>query len=238
MGKAMAVVEQNDGGLSDAELAEILGVQPGDEIIAAEVEAEALAELEVEAVTKVAKTKKTKAPKPVVVEEPEAGTEAEVVAKKVKRISTAGMKPSQIIDAKIGDEFGDLAVLSAGDDELKGAKLAKHLESLKERMDTLPKKIGEKVVNVFQHLNNGTLLSVYTVDAIRFLRDNGSMTTSELKHHYADPKTGKMGYSQGTAGAQSSQMQKLLVFLEIATAGPDGKLVANPDSVLIHLLAV
>jgi hypothetical protein len=193
------------------------------------------------------KVKKTKAKKVVkakkadeveVVEVVEAVESTEVEAKvKVPKTDTSGMKPSNIIDLKIGANFKSLAILNEGDEALEGKKLDSHIESILKSMDELPKKVGEKAVNVFLHLQNGIELSVYTQDAIMFLKDNGTMTKAELHDFYAAEKTGVRNkpYSKGTAGAQSSQMMKLLPFLGIADRS-EMALTLNEDSILAQML--
>ena len=140
---------------------------------------------------------------------------------------------------RLGEEFADLAVRTEKEGNLKGAKKQAHIADFKAQIDALPKKVGEKAINVFQHLNAGVLLSVYTHDAIVFLKAHGSMTVAELKAHYAMPAVGvrNKGYSAGTAGAQSSQMKSLLPALGIATC--DGTtLTLNSESILADMLCL
>lgn len=162
----------------------------------------------------------------------------ETEKKKATRVCTQGMRPSEIIDLKIGDDFKKLAVIREGDEKRKGKRLVEHMDKLKAAIDELPKKVGEKAVNIFQHLNNGAELSCYTHDAIAFLRESGGFTKKELHDFYAADNTGvnSKPYSQGTAGAQSSQMMKLLPALGIAER--DGmSLKPAEDSILFDMLA-
>ena len=238
MGKQAAV---KDNGVSDEELNAILGLDDGNEVVASEVEAEldALADLESEVVEPPAKKAKTKKAKAKAKPKAEAKPESEKT-KRVEPKMAPGSKPSAVIEAKIGDEFPDLCVRNEAESKLKGEAKAEHVATMLEDIDALPKKVGEKATNVFRHLNSGVELSVYTHDAIVFLRESkdGQCTVADLKAHYAAPSTGVRNkpYSSGTAGAQSSQMKTLLPYLGIADV--DGTtMTLRDDSLLVDMLA-
>lgn len=115
---------------------------------------------------------------------------------KSKRVSTKGLSPSEIILAKC-PEFAD------------------HIAVDLDAADAAPKKVGEKIVNLVHSKVNGVNLSVYTKIAVEFLAEKGNFELKELRNHY---QTGvKRPYSAGTAGAQASQMMRLLPLMGVAT---------------------
>jgi len=160
-----------------------------------EVEAEVEAEAEAEAEAEV---------------EAEVEVEAEAEAEatpKTPRVTTAGMSPSEALAAKF-----DESVMSVIDADTLAA------------YDSAPKKVGEKILNVYSHINNGVLLSTYTRVAIDLLRANPEIDVKDIKAMYtAHP------YAKGTVEAQASQMMKLLPVLGIAER-EGTRLVLNEDS--------
>jgi len=169
--------------------------------------------------------------------DPEAVTAAEaqapVAVKKkraVKRTSTASMAKSEAIVHKLGESRYEVCVLTnemadMDDDTRKGA-----IDDFIVSIDSLPKKVGEKVLNLLCHVANEDTLSTYTDIAIQMLKDDGELTTETLRNKYLDRP-----YSIGTSGAQSSQMMSLLPAMGLATRS-GRTLTKNPNSVLIDLL--
>jgi len=228
MGKAKAAVKvEND--LNEDELAAMLGMDGMDEAIAAEFES---------VIEDAAVEWNEVSDEPVVVElaavEPESVDEP---VKKVVKLKASSGKPSEIVLSKVAG-FADYAVINESVGALKGAQKTAWVDEYLASMDALPKKVAEKAVNAFVHLHTANELSVYTLDAVRYLQEKGSVTVAELKAHFAEPGTGvrNKGYSQGTAGAQSSQMKALLPFLGVAKC--DGNtLTLEEGSYLVDLLA-
>lgn len=133
--------------------------------------------------------------------DPDPADVAAAMQPKSKRASTKGMKPSEQIAAKLnpGDVIDGLVI----DQDFLDA------------VDAEPKKVAEKIVNAIHSINNGVNISVYTQIAAKFLKEHGSVTLTELRNHYTSG--GKRPYSLGTAGAQSSQMMRVLPMLNVAT---------------------
>lgn len=147
-----------------------------------------------------------------------------------KRISTAGMAKSEALATALGDKLDTLLMVDSDDLVLPEDQQFDKRIALLEKIDGLPKKIGEKATNLFAHVSKGAQLSNYTRIAINFLLQNGEMTSKQLKDTYlARP------YSEGTASSQTTQLMNLLPALGIAKKEA-GKLVVNPTSTLFPLL--
>lgn len=147
-----------------------------------------------------------------------------------KRISTAGMAKSEALATALGDKLDTLLMVDSDDLALPADEQFDKRIALLEKIDGLPKKIGEKATNLFAHVSKGAQLSNYTRIAINFLLANGEMTSKQLKDTYlARP------YSEGTASSQTTQLMNLLPALGIAKKEA-GKLVVNPTSTLFPLL--
>ncbi|QOC57953.1 hypothetical protein phiK7B1_098 [Pseudomonas phage phiK7B1] len=147
-----------------------------------------------------------------------------------KRISTAGMAKSEALATALGDKLDTLLMVDSNDLTLPEDEQFDKRIALLEKIDGLPKKIGEKATNLFAHVSKGAQLSNYTRIAINFLLTNGEMTSKQLKDTYlARP------YSEGTASSQCTQLMNLLPALGIAKKEA-GKLVVNPTSTLFPLL--
>lgn len=142
-------------------------------------------------------------------------TDAGIKAPKVKRAraSVAGMKPSDVVRAKSPNYRESLIARpewATMDDDARNAQV----DALVNLFDAMPKKVGEKAVNVTQHLTSGATLSVYTKIAVDFLAEKGEVTLKEMIAHF---ETGnRRPYSHGTASAQSSQMMALLPAIGVA----------------------
>lgn len=164
-------------------------------------------------------------------EEAPAAVAADADAKKAppatKRINTMGMKKSEALVKSLGSKVNDYLTLNLADIALPEAEQQAKREALLAAIDVLPIKIGEKVVNLYAHIANGANLSNYTKIAIYLLVKDGELSSKTLKDAYmARP------YTEGTANSQATQMMKLLPTLGLATRNA-GKLIVNPDSVLL-----
>lgn len=148
-----------------------------------------------------------------------------------KRISTLGLTVSQSLAQGLGSKLDELLTLDVADLSLSDEDAHNKRHELMTKLDDkLPKKIGEKVVNLFASIAKGATLSTYTRIAIDLLVRDGEMTSKTLKDQYiARP------YSEGTASSQCTQMMNLLPLLGIARK-ETGKLVLNKDSLLLPML--
>ncbi|MET2951282.1 hypothetical protein ABXV18_24680 [Vibrio owensii] len=186
---------------------------------------------EVETNKKKASEKEIPADEPVEekpVAKPETKSEAKKPAAK-RGPGVAGMAKSAAIHTKLGEAVYSHVLLEKGDSELSGAELKTKVDAIISDVDNLPKKVGEKILNLFQHLHTGVALSVYTTIALDMLAEKGTLSSTELRTKYEEK------YSKGTASAQSSQLVQVIKFLKIGTA--EGKeLTLNENSILAEKL--
>uniref|UniRef100_A0AAU6W0M4 Uncharacterized protein n=1 Tax=Pseudomonas phage Nican01 TaxID=3138540 RepID=A0AAU6W0M4_9CAUD len=147
-----------------------------------------------------------------------------------KRISTAGMAKSEALATALGDKLDTLLMVDSDDLALPEDQQFDKRIALLEKIDGLPKKIGEKATNLFAHVSKGAQLSNYTRIAINFLLQHGEMTSKQLKDTYLSRP-----YSEGTSSSQTTQLMNLLPALGIAKKEA-GKLVVNPTSTLFPML--
>lgn len=159
-----------------------------------------------------------------------AESEVKPAKRTVNRTSTAGMSCSDALHHKLGESLYETCILTTEMAALNEADLKKQIDAVVNGFNTLPKKVREKVLNVFQHVHGGVNLSTYTAMAMTLLKLKGEITSDDLRQAYIDRP-----YSTGTASAQSSQMFQLLPALGLANR--DGKaLTLNPNSVLKEML--
>lgn len=157
--------------------------------------------------------------------------EAKTESKPAKRPSISGMPPSGALRTVLGDRLYEVCVVEA--DQMTMDEDARKLsvnEFLVNEVDTLAKKVKEKAINVFLAIDGKASLSVFTKIAIDMLAEKKELTSSELKNRYLGRP-----YSPGTAGAQSSQMMKLLPALKIATR-EGSRLYLDEDSPVFKAL--
>ncbi len=156
-------------------------------------------------------------------------------AKPVKMKSRAhgASKPSAALIARLGsvEAVETHLRIEAGDSELSTKDLT---ELLKERMaslDTLPKKVGEKAVNLIAHLAGNSKLSCYTEIALEMLLETGELSSKALYDRYkARP------YSEGTSRSQCGQLMQLLPAMGIAERPTSGSLTLVKDSPMANAL--
>ncbi len=156
-------------------------------------------------------------------------------AKPVKMKSRAhgASKPSAALIARLGsvEAVETHLRIEAGDSELSAKDLT---ELLKERMaslDTLPKKVGEKAVNLIAHLAGNSKLSCYTEIALEMLLETGELSSKALYDRYkARP------YSEGTSRSQCGQLMQLLPAMGIAERPTTGSLTLVKDSPMANAL--
>lgn len=147
-----------------------------------------------------------------------------------KRISTVGMSKSQALIQALGDKLDQMLSIDSADFALPDDVQFDKRIALLDRIDNMPKKIGEKTTNLYAHLAKGAALSNYTRIAINFLVQNDEMTSKQLKDTYLSRP-----YSDGTSSSQCTQLMHLLPALGIAIKS-GGRLIPNPNSTLLPLL--
>lgn len=159
---------------------------------------------------------------------------------KPPRVTYVGNKVSDVLKARLGDKTNEMLVLELEDAELDAAALeAKQAELLK-LLNTRPgtsdggatqKKVAEKIVMLFGWLKNGGSLNKVMDITFQTLLKDGEIVSGEKGNLWtallAKP------YSKGTANAQGGQMMAMLPMLKIATKSEKGKLVANPNSLIL-----
>lgn len=156
-------------------------------------------------------------------------------AKPVKMKSRAhgASKPSAALIARLGsvEAVETHLRIEASDSELSTKDLT---ELLKERMaslDTLPKKVGEKAVNLIAHLAGNAKLSCYTEIALEILLETGELSSKTLYDRYkARP------YSEGTSRSQCGQLMQLLPAMGIAERPTTGSLTLVKDSPMANAI--
>lgn len=200
-------------------LAELENAQIGE--AEPEVEEQAATEAEIEAAVEELSLEESKqevyanekAPEPSV-----APTEKPEKSDKPKRVSIAGMSTADAIKAICGDGYPQYLAFDTGDKDMDPDQLKDQADKRLITIGNLAKKEQQKAINMIRHLKNGTKLEVYTELGLKFLIENGSITSASLRNFFMSQKlNGVKGYSQGTAGAQTNQLMHLFVALEIAS---------------------
>ncbi len=152
---------------------------------------------------------------------------------KMKARAHGASKPSAALIARLGsvEAVETHLRIDASDGELSTKDLT---ELLKERMtslDTLPKKVGEKAVNLIAHLAGSSKLSCYTEIALEMLLETGELSSKALYDRYkARP------YSEGTSRSQCGQLMQLLPAMGIAERPTPSTLTLVKDSPLANVL--
>lgn len=152
---------------------------------------------------------------------------------KMKARAHGASKPSAALIARLGsvEAVETHLRIDASDGELSTKDLT---ELLKERMtslDTLPKKVGEKAVNLIAHLAGNSKLSCYTEIALEMLLETGELSSKALYDRYkARP------YSEGTSRSQCGQLMQLLPAMGIAERPTSGSLTLVKDSPMANAL--
>lgn len=168
----------------------------------------------------------------LVVETEAAPAETEKPAK-IKARAHGASKPSAALIARLGSVEAVEAHLhiDASDGTLSRADLSTLIKSRMEDLDSLPKKVGEKAVNLIAHIAGGAGLSCYTRIALEMLLESGELTSKALYERYkARP------YSEGTSRSQCGQLMQLLPAMGIAERPVPGSLVLIKDSPIAESL--
>jgi hypothetical protein len=152
---------------------------------------------------------------------------------KIKARAHGASKPSAALIARLGSVEAVEAHLhiDASDGTLSRADLSTLIKSRMEDLDSLPKKVGEKAVNLIAHIAGGAGLSCYTRIALEMLLESGELTSKALYERYkARP------YSEGTSRSQCGQLMQLLPAMGIAERPVPGSLVLIKDSPIAESL--
>ena len=152
---------------------------------------------------------------------------------KIKARAHGASKPSAALIARLGSVEAVEAHLhiDASDGTLSRADLSTLIKSRMEDLDSLPKKVGEKAVNLIAHIAGGAGLSCYTRIALEMLLESGELTSKALYERYkARP------YSEGTSRSQCGQLMQLLPAMGIAERPVPGCLVLIKDSPIAESL--
>ena len=168
----------------------------------------------------------------LVVETEAAPAETEKPAK-IKARAHGASKPSAALIARLGSVEAVEAHLhiDASDGTLSRADLSTLIKSRMEDLDGLPKKVGEKAVNLIAHIAGGAGLSCYTRIALEMLLESGELTSKALYERYK-PRP----YSEGTSRSQCGQLMQLLPAMGIAERPVPGSLVLIKDSPIAESL--
>lgn len=158
------------------------------------------------------------------------GVSAEIKGKKEKavrtpRLSLVTHKASDIIAAS-GAAIGGI-VLTTDGSKLEGELLS--------AVDKLDKKTREKAVNLVTSMAASKRPSVYTVQAVKALRNaGGTLSLKGLVDYYLT----QCSYKPGTARRQASEMFALFPVFRIASkeAGKGTPLVLNEESVVLRYI--
>lgn len=186
-------------------------------------------------------------------EAPAAAADAEV-AKPEKKASTpkkapttarttyTNSKASEVLKSRLGGSVADDLVLEVADADLTPEQLQAKQQELLDILNVRPrqsadgstqKKVAEKVVLLFSYLKTGGKLNEVLNRTFRVLVKDGYVQMGKQGNLFADLLA--KPYSVGTANAQGGQMMQMLPLLKIALpdASNKGRLVVNPDSVIL-----
>ncbi|MDX7711769.1 hypothetical protein [Aeromonas caviae] len=152
---------------------------------------------------------------------------------KMKSRAHGASKPSAALVARLGsvEAVETHLRIDAGDSSLSAKELTELLKERMAELDTLPKKVGEKAVNLIAHLAGGAKLSCYTEIALGMLLETGELSSKALYDRYkARP------YSEGTSRSQCGQLMQLLPAMGIAERPTTGSLTLVKDSPMANAL--
>ena len=149
-------------------------------------------------------------------------------APKPKARASGDSKPSAALIARLGnvDAVYSQLVFTPDDATLSAEELKIECDKRLKSFDELPKKIGEKAVNLVMHLSGCMSLSVYTQIALEMLFTSGELSSKALVERYmARP------YSEGTSRSQAGQIMRLVQAFGIAS-GSTSHVTLNKNSII------
>ncbi|MCL2874731.1 MAG: hypothetical protein FWF12_00255 [Betaproteobacteria bacterium] len=231
---ASGVIGLDDDAAIEAAVAAIEKAEAIQELYSEEGDAaanEPAFEADVPKPAKAAKEKKAKAPK-----EPKPAKEPKAPA---VRYNGRRSNTSDVLKARLGEKANEMLILEVEDASLSPADLEAKQSELLALLNTRPgsdgassqQKVAEKVVMLFNWLKNGGTLNRVMDITFRLLIKDGEIQSGEKGNLWtallAKP------YSKGTTSAQGGQMMSMLPMLKIATKGDKGRLIANPNSMVL-----
>jgi hypothetical protein len=149
-------------------------------------------------------------------------------------------KPSEVLNARIGGKTDEMLLLEVGDIELAPDVLKKKQADLLALLNTRPgtggagstqKKVAEKIVMLFDWMAKGGKLNEVIRRTFEVLARDGEIISGDKGNLHAALLA--KPYSVGTCRAQAGQMMAMLPMLKIALKDGKGRLVANPDSLIL-----
>ena len=176
------------------------------------------------------------------VAKPEKKASAPKKAPTTARTTYTNSKASEVLKSRLGGSVADDLVLEVADADLTPEQLQAKQQELLDILNVRPrqsadgstqKKVAEKVVLLFSYLKTGGKLNEVLNRTFRVLVRDGYVQMGKQGNLFADLLA--KPYSVGTANAQGGQMMQMLPLLKIALpdASNKGRLVVNPDSVIL-----
>lgn len=155
-------------------------------------------------------------------------------APKEPRLTYVISKKSEIVTARTA---GYELVLEGADAALSEEDRAAKMKEFIASIDAMPKKVGEKAVqflsDIQKYTGAGDIKNEVIRRAVQLLIKDGELTSGDKGNLQTDLLA--KPYSIGTARSQSAQMFALLPALKM-TVRDKGRMVANPDSILLMML--
>lgn len=158
-------------------------------------------------------------------------------------VSRVGKTKSEVLTSTLGNVSEGL-LLEAADLTLSEEALREKQSALLDIIDVRPgsakaktagsstqKKVAEKVIQLFGYVKNGGTLNEVMRRTFKVLARDGEITSGEKGNLHAELLS--KPYSVLTCKAQAGQMMAMLPMLKIALATSKGRLVANPDSLIL-----
>lgn len=161
----------------------------------------------------------------------EPGEEPAAAAAAPKKERKFFSKQSDRIAHNLGDKLGENMLLVLSDAALTGDDLIARNKEILETIDGTAKKVGEKAAMLFKWLQTGGDLNEVMKRAFKLLKKDGFITSGDKGTMQLDLL--KKPYSLGTARSQSNQIFVLFRLLKIANEDGKGKLVPNPESLIL-----
>ncbi|MFX5640808.1 hypothetical protein ABTD79_13465 [Acinetobacter baumannii] len=159
-----------------------------------------------------------------------------------QRVTHYNSKKSEVLLDRLGGS-ADMILLEASDIDLQNDKLKEKQENLlrilnnqptvigtRGNVETVQKKVAEKVIILFTYFKNGGNLNKVMRIAFETIITDGYITTGKGGNLYNNLLNAH--YSEGTARAQAGQMLQMFPLLKIATK-EGNKLIPNEQSLIL-----
>lgn len=151
---------------------------------------------------------------------------------KAPRLTYVTNKKSEVLAQKLGSKASEYLLLEVADAALDEDGLKAKMDEVLATIDACSqKKVQEKAVMLFGYMSKGGTLNEVMKRAFTVLVRDGFITSGDKGNLHANLLT--KPYSLGTARAQAGQMLCLFPMLKIALKDGRGRLVANPDSLIL-----